>query len=333
MTSPFAPPPSETPAVLPPNRAGAVPRSSARSLLLWIVLLVMFIALWQFALTPSSARARPEGAPIELMGSLIPLAVYGSMVIALLLIRLQLPASHRTGALREVESLVPPAPPSAAPAAPPAITVELEGRHGPRRAHLRIDDLGLHWRGAAGLVQPAQELHVEWSELQALTPFKTLTRRRGLVITTATHVLQLESADLDADTEARIMAAARARAPSAVPPAGAGVGSVWHTLLVVPLTHLALVFKSDEAIHAHVGTTAGDRATRRLGAVQCRLFGLWSGVLQSVGPLSVGVGAAVMFRSVWSAPVALFGAWLGGLILLSRTRLLFARFSSMSVVR
>ncbi|MFO0727187.1 MAG: hypothetical protein U1E65_25640 [Myxococcota bacterium] len=172
MSSPFTPPEDETAAV-PPNRAR--PASGTRTLILWLVLMLMFVALYQILGSPrGSAHPTPapppaaQGAPLGFL--LMPLP-YALMVLGLLGLRRRLPPEYRTWQVRELKR---PEAASPAPAANPApIDRLLQGRSGGKKVELRVDAAGLHWRTEARLLEPARELHIAWDELESISVGRT----------------------------------------------------------------------------------------------------------------------------------------------------------------
>lgn len=288
MTGPFTPPTDST-RVVPPNRAR--PQPAAKTIGLWLVLLVLFAALYNILGTPTAQRPKtlpPEpGSPL---GYLLPLFTYGAGLLLMVLIRQRLPAQYRTLELREIEATRPEEPQPAPSPAP--IALSLIGTDGTRPVRLNIDDAGLHWFAEARLIQPALELNVAWTELESIQTARvsgpllvwglvvifasasiystwpayaavgalaglglTLLHRRGakgmVAFSTATHVLSFQSAALDLSTQDSVMAAARERCPRAVVERASGKGA-WFALLVEPFSLLFKAFQSDDAVRAEL---------------------------------------------------------------------------------
>ena len=288
MTGPFTPPTDST-RVVPPNRAR--PQPFAKTIGLWVLLMVLFVALYNILGTPSSEAPKTltseAGSPL---GYLLPLFTYGTMLLLMVLIRRRLPAKYRTGELREIEA--PRAEePQPAPS-PPPIDLSLVGTDGARPVRLRVDDAGLHWFAEARLLKPAQELNVAWAELESIQTARvsgpllvwglvvifasasmysvwpvyaaigalaalglTLLHRRGakgmLAFSTASHVLSFQSAALDLGTQDALMAAARARCPRAVVKPTEGKGA-WFALLIEPFSLPFRALKDDAALRAEL---------------------------------------------------------------------------------
>ncbi len=373
MSSPYAPPPTETAAVVPPNRAAPRARTGW-TVLVWLLLIGLVFAVYEGGKTRAERAAdaleRPAGQPLAL---LLPLLTYAGMVVGLLVVRRRLPARYRTGELRELSAPAPPLPDPAAPP-PPPVDLTLLGRDDARPVRLHVDDAGLHWHSDARLLRPAQELHIAWPELEALTPFSTSSglwsvlgvfgaigagvllpdalrplaalvvvaavlvgmsgplRRHGVVITTATHVLRFHLRARGSNLRDQLLAAARARSPRAIAAPTAGP-SVWRSLFLEPFEQLAGLLRDDDAIHAAMGGTTVDAETTRAATTQWRLFALWNGVLRGVGPISAAIGVALASGRVALALAAGFGAWLFGLMVMTRSTVAFARFSGMSVIQ
>lgn len=166
MSAPYAPPP-ETPDPVPPNR----PRpASGRTLALWGVLVVVFVALYQLFASPSSSRhGSPRPPPVErelpLLPLAIPLVTLAGLGYALMALRAQLPAKYRTDELRQL--VAPKAAPAATPA--PVEPFEMTGMDQLRPVRLRVDEVGFHWHRGKRLLQSEQELEVSWEELEQFT--------------------------------------------------------------------------------------------------------------------------------------------------------------------
>jgi hypothetical protein len=382
VTSPFLPP-TETTGVVQPNRGK--PAGLGRTLVLWLLLIVVFVAIYNVFAVDSARVPRVEpqdtrGSPI---GWLVPLFTYLAMAGALFAIRRRLPEKYRTGELREIER---PAPAVSAPEPASPIDLTLVGSDGRRPVRLEVNGDGLYWRAEARLLQPAEELRVRWDEIEAISAARMAAplvvwgimigifsaayavsvsspealigivigiavsllgkaRARGMLsFTTATHALTFQSKRLDAATRDRVIAAARARRPQAVAPPTAPNqrGALW-LLFVDPFVHLALSFRSDAGVRAHLIRQASitpnavsrdpEAEEARASVVQCRMFWVWNGVLCGFGPLSLGAGGIGAAESVvgFFAPWIL--GWLAGRIIVSRAMPLFARFSGMSLIR
>jgi hypothetical protein len=372
VSSPYAPPPTETPTALPPNRAPA--RSGGRAVVLWIVLVIVMYGIYQvFATGPRPARsADPPLAATHPLAWLLPAVVYAGMLAALVVLRSRLPARYRTGELREI---VPPAP-AAPDAVPEPIDLRLTGTDGSRPVELHVDDRGLHWHAEKRLLQPAHELHIGWDELESLAPFRTWsplgtwglvlvlcaaiwttsdlmlaagsgaigavliligrTRTRGgVALTTRTHALRFHSRALDKETADRLLIATRARQPRAAPAPRADSPGAVRALFLQPFADLALSTRNTPMLRSHMralGATFADEDTAVAAVVQLRMYGVWSGGLRGVGPLAV-LAAGVIAAGPGAGLVAAVLAWVLGLVVAIRASTLFARFSGMSVVK
>lgn len=381
MTSPFTPPSNET-GVVPPNRAP--PQNTSKTLVLWLALVALFFAahlvLREDHPLPRQATPPPTRGG-EALGFLIPLATYVAMALALAGLRARLPAQYRTGELRALD---PPAPEPVAPTPLRPLAVSLSGSGGASAVRLDVDDAGLHWHEPGRLLVPPRELHVAWTELQAISTARvsgplfvwgllvTLlsialyggeptwalvgasvgvallwlgrrTARGALSFSTATHVLTFQSRALDAELQAELMSAARARVAHAVAPSPQGGQGVLYVLFAEPFVLLSAAVLGDDALRARLlrqglltpASHAGPAETEasRAGLVQTRLFGIWRGVLCGLGPVSTGLGWGIATADLLSTLIAWVLSFVLGLVVLTRTTTLFARFSGMAVVR
>ncbi|MCK6545192.1 hypothetical protein L6R52_04935 [Myxococcota bacterium] len=376
-SNPFEAPPRETATTLPPNRVTS--KSPRRTLAVWLVLCVLFVALYQVVGDPASAPKTPrEAIPTLFAGIgpvawLLPALTYGAMIVALFTFRARLPASHRTGELR-TQPITRPEPPAPDPS-PRAIELHLTGTDGSRPVHLDVDDAGLHWRADARLLQVAVELHVPWGELESVSVTRaptgltvwawvaiifgvsslflgnylttavcaalaaalfTVARKRSIGVfsfATPTHVLTFQSRQLDAATSSELLAAVRARRPSAAPAPDQKQSGVAKVLLIDPFVQLADAFGSDARLDAKIVHGSADAALRVISRLQTRMFSVWSGTMRGAGPLAVA-GALVLSRGdPWAFVLGWMPAWILGLVLVQSLLVPFARFAGMTVLR
>lgn len=372
-SSPFAPPPTETPNVVPPNRAPQP--GPVRALLTWIILIVLLLAVYNvFSGQGPRVASTPQHTPVFLWGWLVPLATYGGTIVALILIRSRLPAKYRTGELREIAAANPESPAPAEALAP--IDVRYRGSDGNGPVELHVDDHGIHWHAEKRLLIAASELHAPWSTIESVSvgqlyapmmtwafivilaglflvsiqPWITAvcivlggglvvigrSRKRGtFTFATSTHALMFTSAELDAAARDRLMAAARQRKPSAVAPAGKPGRGVLYLLVVDPFAQIARSIQPHSVLRASM---------IRQGATYADEDTALTGTLQfRMFALWSGVmrGAgpfsvaigAGLAYGVASAAGMGMAAWVIGLIVIGRGSEFFARFSGMSVVR
>lgn len=184
------------------------------------------------------------------------------------------------------------------------------------------------WQPAAGLVAGLAAF--------GLVALRGWRRRGTLSPLTATHALQFQSAELDDAAREQVLTAARARAPRSVPRAPAPASGVVRALLVDPLLELGRACRSEGWVRARLlrdGSRFDDPEIAVISVIQWRLFGLWSGLLRGLGPLSCALGAGLGTGSVLAAVVAWLVAWTAGLIVVMQTTTTFARFSGMEIIR
>ncbi len=169
------------------------------------------------------------------------------------------------------------------------------------------------------------------------------TTRGSLSFSTSTHVLTFLSSALSTDVQDELMNAARARVPQAVAPAAQAGQGVLFVLLVEPFVLLASALLSDDALRARLlrqgllssapRPDAPETDESRAGMVQTRLFAIWRGVLGGLGPLSMALGAGIATADPTSALLGWMLSFVLGLVAVTKTMPLFARFSGMSLMR
>jgi len=166
VTGPFTPPTDST-RVVPPNRAR--PQSLRRTLAVWALLIVLFVAIYNILGTAPPRASAPRASAPEVgstLGYLVPVFTYGALLLLMVLIRRRLPSKYRTGELREIEA--PKAEEPKPEENPAPIALSFVGTDGSRPVRLAVDDAGLHWFAEARLIQPALELNVAWTELESI---------------------------------------------------------------------------------------------------------------------------------------------------------------------
>ena len=81
------------------------------------------------------------------------------------------------------------------------------------------------------------------------------------------------------------------------------------------------------------GMTTTDPELMQVSTVQHRMFGLWSGVMRGAGPAAWALSLGLMGGHVALGVGAWSVSFLVGLVVVTRSTAMFARFSGMSVVR
>jgi hypothetical protein len=229
-------------------------------LALWLLLVLMLLATYRIVgERPPSAAPGPmplrRGEPL---GWLIPLAVYLAMGVRLLVLRAQLPAQYRTGELRQL-----PAPKAQDPEPSPApapIDLRWSGSDGSRPVVLRADERGLLWQAEGRLLQPALELRVSWSELEAISTARTWSSLATWGLVLLIVALILATTHLVAGAGCALLGAALVLL---------GRRRSRGTLSFVTSTH-ALTFHSrqlDVAAQDHLMRAARERAPRAVAPV------------------------------------------------------------------
>lgn len=292
-SNPFEPP-KDVPAPLPPNRAK--PTNAYRTLGLWIILILAFVVMWQLFPTPPPKSSPVSPPPLNTANATspwawaIPAAVYGCMLVALVVYRSKLPARYRTFELRTATS--PVAPNSDEPAQAPQVLEEicLEGSDGNRTIHLEVNDAGIHWHAdRTAFLHGENVLHVSWDELEsvstgygsyavawlfAISAILTgvwVRLEAGLIVAviaagsalwerwrpsgtlsfvTPTHSLVFRSRQIDAAMSERLVHAIRVKRPTLAPQPGAKQHGVFRLLFVEPFVRYAEAFLPDAALDA-----------------------------------------------------------------------------------
>ena len=346
MDSMYAPPPDKRPEIVPPNRT-----PGRRPIVLWIVLILIFVAFFQFfsTETPAPRADQPPGPRIVAWPFLIPLATALALALSFWRIRARLPARYRDGVLR----LGPIAPSSESNSTPsPIEPLELIGQSASRPIRLRIDEAGLHWTADARLLQPAQWLEIGWSELRgfgfgsqasglftaglwllimggcssgfsllvgvpllavgAVLAALGLRRRRwSLTFVTDTHRLAFLSRTLDEVTRERLLAAAKARRPELFPKTEAVTG--WRALYMLLGKPFAMLGAVLQS-DASAGAVVVGQATVVLDAETAAAGGLQRKLagLWTGGFLGVlPLASGIAASLAWGTPVTFFVGYFG----------------------
>jgi hypothetical protein len=157
-----------------------------------------------------------------------------------------------------------------------------------------------------------------------------------LTLVTETHHLTFQSRQLSEERRDQLRAIVKARRPELVPESTASGWQALQLLFLRPFAELRRLFQSDGELTAYVratATTTIDDETALAGAIQCKLYALWSGGLCALLPVSMGLAFALWQESTFSFVPGFFVAWFVGFAISARWMKSFARMSGVSLIR
>jgi hypothetical protein len=157
-----------------------------------------------------------------------------------------------------------------------------------------------------------------------------------LTLVTETHHLTFQSRQLSEERRDQLRAIVKARRPELVPESTASGWQALQLLFLRPFAELRRLFQSDAELTAYVratATTTIDDETALAGAIQHKLYALWSGGWCALLPVSTGLAFALWLESIPSFVPGFLVAWFFGFVLSTRWMKSFARLSGVSLIR